>query len=71
MNGGELFDRLIQRGAYSEDEARTAFRQVAEGLYYIHSRGIVHRDLKPENLLLVDNTATSAVKVWAALLMRR
>ena len=36
MYGGELFERLIQRGAYTESEARTPFRQVAEGLAYLH-----------------------------------
>ena len=36
MYGGELFDRLIRRGAYTEDEARQPFRQVAEGLVYLH-----------------------------------
>ena len=36
MYGGELFDRLIKRGAYSEEEARQPFRQVAEGLLYLH-----------------------------------
>jgi hypothetical protein len=36
MEGGELFDRLIKHGAYSEYDAREAFRQVARGLAYIH-----------------------------------
>ena len=36
MSGGELFDRLVRRGAYSEEEARAPFRQVAEGLLYLH-----------------------------------
>jgi hypothetical protein len=36
MHGGELFDRLIRRGAYSEDEARVSFAQFAKGLAYLH-----------------------------------
>ncbi len=36
MRGGELFDRLIQRGAYSEAEARKPFHEVALALQYLH-----------------------------------
>jgi hypothetical protein len=36
MSGGELFDRLIERGAYSEVVARDMFHQFATGLAYLH-----------------------------------
>ena len=52
--GGELFDRLAQRGKYSEHDAAHVTHQVASALAHLHSLHIVHRDLKPENLLLRD-----------------
>lgn len=50
--GGELFDRIIQKGHFSEDETRTLFRQLFAALKYLHEHSIVHRDIKPENILL-------------------
>jgi serine/threonine protein kinase len=63
MSGGELFDRLIRRGAYLEGDARLPFKRVAEGLAYLHKRGIVHRDLKPENILLKDDSEFPVLKI--------
>ena len=58
--GGEVFDRICEEGAYSEADAASVLRQVALALAFMHSIGVVHRDLKPENLLL---TSTNEVKV--------
>ncbi|KAL7310852.1 hypothetical protein PS15m_010295 [Mucor circinelloides] len=34
------------------DEARRIFRDIVNGLDYLHFQGIIHRDIKPANLLL-------------------
>ncbi|KAI9271966.1 kinase-like domain-containing protein [Sporodiniella umbellata] len=49
--GGELFDRLFERGKFSEKDAVNIVRSILKGLSYLHSHHIVHRDMKPENLL--------------------
>ncbi|XP_006814102.1 LOW QUALITY PROTEIN: serine/threonine-protein kinase H1 homolog [Saccoglossus kowalevskii] len=49
--GGELFDRIVARGSFTERDATRAVQMVLEGVRYLHALGITHRDLKPENLL--------------------
>lgn len=51
VEGGELFDYIVQRGKLAEAEARAYFQQIISAVAYCHSLHVVHRDLKPENLL--------------------
>ena len=50
--GGELFDRVVEKTYYSEDDARRVIVVLIELCVYLHERGISHRDLKLENLIL-------------------
>lgn len=49
--GGELLDRVVSQGFFTERDATKALIMVSRGLSYIHALGVIHRDLKPENLL--------------------
>ncbi|KAH7300804.1 hypothetical protein KP509_24G079100 [Ceratopteris richardii] len=61
-NGGELFDRIVQRGHYSEREAARLINIIVSVVECCHSHGVIHRDLKPENFLFVNDQETSPLK---------
>ncbi|BFI10458.1 calcium-dependent protein kinase [Marchantia polymorpha subsp. ruderalis] len=61
--GGELFDRITQRGHYSEAQASAAIRAILEAIEICHELGVFHRDLKPENFLLADKDEDAPLKV--------
>ncbi|ETO00262.1 Calcium/calmodulin-dependent protein kinase I, isoform E, partial [Reticulomyxa filosa] len=46
LTGGELFDRIVALGHFSEQEAAYIASQLAQALKYLHSQCIAHRDLK-------------------------
>ena len=52
VEGGELFDFLVNRGRLPPLEALAYFKQIVYGLNYAHAFSIIHRDLKPENILI-------------------
>ena len=51
--GGELFDSIINRGHYTEEDAAAICRAMLSAVSHMHALGVMHRDLKPENFLLV------------------
>ncbi|KAK6123279.1 hypothetical protein DH2020_042975 [Rehmannia glutinosa] len=60
--GGELFDRIVARGHYSERAAAGVAKTVAEVVRMCHQHGVMHRDLKPENFLFANKKENSALK---------
>ena len=64
LHGGDLFDRIVKKGRYSEVESRRVMRRMLAAVHYLHQeRDIVHRDLKPENLLCVSGSDDVTVKL--------
>jgi len=63
VRGKELFDKIVERGMYSERDAANIIAQVVSAVDYLHENGIAHRDLKPENLLVEGEEEDSIVKI--------
>lgn len=63
VTGGELFDRIVEKGSYTEKDASDLMRQVLEAVDYMHEQGVVHRDLKPENLLYYSADEDSKIMI--------
>ncbi|KAK9986755.1 hypothetical protein SO802_031706 [Lithocarpus litseifolius] len=60
--GGELFDRIVARGHYTERAAAAVTKTIVEVVQMCHMHGVMHRDLKPENFLFANKKETSPLK---------
>ncbi|KAF5804112.1 putative protein kinase CAMK-CDPK family [Helianthus annuus] len=60
--GGELFDRIIAQGHYTEKAAAAICRQIVNVVHVCHFMGVMHRDLKPENFLLSTKDENAMLK---------
>jgi len=63
LEGGELFDRIIENDHFSERDAAKIMKQLLSAVAYCHKHNIVHRDLKPENLVYESKSKDANLKV--------
>ncbi|CAM9628981.1 unnamed protein product [Ectocarpus sp. 6 AP-2014] len=63
LNGGELFDRIVARGRYTEGHASHLICTLAGALAQCHEKGIVHRDVKPENIMYTSRDDDTKIKL--------
>lgn len=61
--GGELFERLYQKGSFYEKDAIVIIKQIIEGIAYLHENNIVHRDIKAENIMFRTKDENSPVVI--------
>lgn len=59
--GGDLYQRLLVVGHYTETDARTVVIMILKALHYLHDIGITHRDVKMENCLFKSPDENSVV----------
>ena len=53
-SGGDLFS-IIRNAQMTVVEINCCFKQLIQGVAYLHSVGVAHRDIKPENLLIDEH----------------
>ncbi len=61
--GGELFERVVDKGGMTEATAGRVMKQILSALAYCHANNVVHRDLKPENVLMDKDEGDATVKI--------
>lgn len=61
-SGGELFDKIIAKGHYTEKAAAALCRAIVNVVHHCHFMGVMHRDLKPENFLLSSKDENAMLK---------
>jgi serine/threonine protein kinase len=54
IDGGDLFEHVVQQERLSDEDGRKLFRQLLSAITYCHQNNIVHRDLKPENIMITS-----------------
>jgi len=61
--GGELFERILEIGHFTEHDALKLCRRLMRSVAYLHGKGIVHRDLKPENVMYASPDPKAEIKI--------
>ena len=64
VDGGELFEKIVEKKFYNENEARAVVKTLVEAVGYCHKLNIAHRDLKPENILVDSKTGQIKIGGW-------
>ena len=52
IKGGELFDRIVAKGFYTESDAQKVMKQILQAIAYLHSNNIV---VPPYNIAIMTS----------------
>ena len=63
VDGGDLSYFISSHKTWSEHVVAHHFKQILQGLHYLHNQGVVHRDLKLDNILVKGDHSYGDVKI--------
>ncbi|KAK8814073.1 hypothetical protein WA538_000424 [Blastocystis sp. DL] len=63
LAGGDLYERITQKGRFTEPEAARVIRHIGGAIRELHRRNILHLDVKPENVIFVSRDPNSDMKL--------
>ncbi|CAM9753486.1 unnamed protein product [Scytosiphon promiscuus] len=63
LTGGPVFDHIIKKTCFRENDARDLCRVLVNCVQHCHDMGVVHRDLRPEHLLLTSRDDNATIKL--------
>lgn len=55
VEGRTVYDDIMERNQYPEDEALDIIMQVSRALDHAHKAGFIHRDVKPKNIMITPD----------------
>ena len=62
-SGGGLFEEIVARGRFPEQEAARLMYKILLAVNHLHHLNVCHRDLKPEHFVFEDTTPSSDLKL--------
>mmetsp|Transcript_4290 Transcript_4290/g.6344 ORF Transcript_4290/g.6344 Transcript_4290/m.6344 type:complete len:744 (+) Transcript_4290:146-2377(+) len=64
VSGGEMFDKLVSNGPFSESDVARMTRSLGNGIQFLHEKcEVAHCDLKPENVVFTKDADDANLKI--------
>lgn len=68
--GEHDFFELVMSGELSTPQINSAFKQIMDGVAYLHSMGVAHRDIKLDNCVVDGNGVVKLIDFGSAVIFR-